>query len=118
MHVDKPVGIFSGRRHRLDPSGNLDFHNIKDIAATLAILGSSTLAMTGCGKEQQPATEVPGGDEATPADGADAGGEAKCGEGHEGDGHCGDDAAAGGGEASCSAEGGEGEASCSAEDGE
>ena len=81
--------------------------NIKDIAATLAILGSSTLAMTGCGKEQQPATEVPGGDEATPADGADAGGEAKCGEGHEGDGHCGDDAAAGGGEASCSAEDGE-----------
>ena len=88
--------------------------NIKDIAATLAILGSGTLVMTGCGKEQ-PATEVPGGDAATPADGAAdaAAAEASCAEGHTDEGHCGDDAA---GEGSCSAE--EGEGSCSAEEGE
>lgn len=92
--------------------------NIKDIAATLAILGSGAL-MTGCGKEA-PATEVPAGDEAAPpADGA----EAKCSADHAGESHCEgdtaggeDEAAAGGdaagGEASCSAKG-DGEASCS-----
>jgi hypothetical protein len=86
--------------------------NIKDIAATLAILGSGAL-MTGCGKDK-PATEVPAGDEAAPTDGA----EAKCSADHTEEGHCGDDAAApaeGGaeGEASCSAEGKEGgEGSC------
>ena len=89
--------------------------NIKDIAATLAILGSGALAMTGCGKDK-PATEVPAGDEAAPTDGA----EAKCSADHKEEGHCGDEAAApaeggdaGGGEASCSAEGKtEGEGSC------
>lgn len=81
--------------------------NIKDIAATLAILGSGAL-MTGCGKDK-PATEVPAGDEAAPTDGA----EAKCSADHKEDGHCGDDAAAPAeGEA---AAGAEGEASCSAE---
>ena len=77
--------------------------NIKDIATTLALLGSGTLVFTGCGKEQ-PATEVPGGDEAAaPADGA----EAKCGEGHTDEGHCGGDDA----EGSCSGDKAEG--SCS-----
>ena len=55
--------------------------NIKDIAATLAILGSGALAMTGCGKDK-PATEVPAGDEAAPTD---AGAEAKCSAGHTDD---------------------------------
>jgi uncharacterized low-complexity protein len=63
--------------------------NIKDIAATLAILGSGALVMTGCGKDK-PASEVPGGTEAAPTDAA----EAKCGEGHAEEGHCGDEAAA------------------------
>ena len=58
--------------------------NLKDIAATLAILGSGALVMSGCNKDQ-PATETP----------ADAGGAA--------------DAAAG--EGSCA--GAEGEGSCS-----
>ncbi len=80
--------------------------NIKDIAATLAILGSGVLA-TGCGKDA-PATEVPGG-EAAPA--ADA--EAKCSAGHSDEGHCGDAAApADDAEGSCSADA-EGEGSCS-----
>lgn len=79
--------------------------NIKDIAATLAILGSGAL-MTGCGKDK-PATEVPAGDEAAPTDGA----EAKCAAGHTEEGHCGDEAAAPAeGE---EAAGGDGEASCS-----
>lgn len=80
--------------------------NIKDIAATLAILGSGAL-MTGCGKDQ-PTTEVPGGSEATPTGDA----EAKCSADHKEEGHCGDEAAAGG---EGDAAGGEGEASCSAE---
>jgi hypothetical protein len=75
--------------------------NIKDIAATLAILGSGAL-LVGCGKDK-PATEAPGGAEAAPTD---AGGEAKCGEGHEGEGHCGEDKAEGGGEEA------DGEAAC------
>ena len=86
--------------------------NIKDIAATLAILGSGAL-MTGCGKDQ-PTTEVPGGSEATPTGDA----EAKCSAGHEGDSHCNGDAAGGEGDAAGGegdAAGGEGEASCSAE---
>lgn len=41
--------------------------NIKDIAATLAILGSGTLVI-GCGKG---VSDVPGGSEAAPSDGAD-----------------------------------------------
>ena len=88
--------------------------NIKDIAATLAILGSGALVMSGCGKDA-PATEVPG-EEAAPA--ADA--EASCAaDDHPDEGHCGDDAAGGdeaAGEGSCSGEGEE--ASCSAEAGE
>jgi len=89
--------------------------NIKDIAATLAILGSGALAMTGCG-DKKPATEVPGGDEAAPP--TDGGAEAKCSAGHTEEGHCGDEAAPaadgaeGEGEASCSAEG-KAEGSCS-----
>ena len=63
--------------------------NLKDIAATLAILGSGAL-LVGCGKDK-PATEVPAGDEA-------AGG---------------GDAAAGGEEASCSGDKTGEEASCS-----
>jgi hypothetical protein len=81
--------------------------NIKDIAATLAILGSGAL-MVGCGKDK-PATEVPTGDEAAPP--TDGAAEAKCGEGHTEEGHCGAEgeaAADGGGE-------GEGEGSCSAD---
>ncbi|MCX4247904.1 hypothetical protein [Paraliomyxa miuraensis] len=88
--------------------------NIKDIAATLAILGSGALVMTGCGKDK-PATEVPGGDaEVAPTGGDEAvppAGEASCGEGHTEEGHCGGEEAAGGGEASCGGEG-EGEGSC------
>lgn len=49
--------------------------NIKDIAATLAILGSGTLVI-GCGKRA--ATESPGGSEAAPADEADPMAEGKC----------------------------------------
>jgi len=68
---------------------NKTMANIKDIAATLAILGSGAL-LVGCGKDK-PATEVPAGDEA-------AGGEEKsCGA--EGEKSCGE------GEKSCSAEG-------------
>lgn len=81
--------------------------NIKDIAATLAILGSGAL-LTGCGKDK-PTTEVPGGTEAAPTDGA----EAKCAAGHTDEGHCGDAAASADdapeGEGSCSADG---EGSC------
>ncbi len=84
-----------------------DVMNIKDIAATLAILGSGALAMTGCGKDK-PATEVPAGDEAAAPTGE---GEAKCGEGHAGEGHCGDEAAAPAGEGEAAPEG-EGEGSC------
>ena len=94
--------------------------NIKEIATTLAILGTGSLAAMGCGKEQQPATEVPGDAAAAdPAADATDAGEATCSEGHEGEGHCegeaaeegGEEAAEEGGEASCSGE--EGEGSCS-----
>lgn len=80
-----------------------DIMNIKDIAATLAILGSGALVMTGCGKEK-PATETPGGAEATPEAGGDAA-EAKCGEGHTEEGHCGAAEEAAGGEGDAAAEG-------------
>jgi uncharacterized low-complexity protein len=56
--------------------------NIKEIAATLAILGSGTLMVTGCEKDK-PATETPGGDAAAPA------AEASCGEGKT-EGSCGE----------------------------
>jgi hypothetical protein len=76
--------------------------NLKDIAATLAILGSGALVMSGCGKDK-PATEVPAGDEAAPPSEGSCGAAAP--EGEEADPE---------GEASCSAaEGeGEGEGSC------
>jgi uncharacterized low-complexity protein len=59
--------------------------NLKDIAATLAILGSGVLVMSGCGKDK-PATEVPAGEGAAGEPGA----EGSCG---------GDKAAEGEGEA-------------------
>lgn len=87
--------------------------NLKDIAATLAILGSGALVMSGCGKDK-PATETPAGAEAAPTDGA----EGSCG-GEKAEGSCGGEKA----EGSCGAEGeeapaegeeaaAEGEASC------
>ncbi len=48
--------------------------NLKDIAATLAILGSGALVMSGCGKDK-PATETPA--DAGAAAG-DAAGEGSC----------------------------------------
>ena len=44
--------------------------NIKNIAATLAILGSVSFSLAACGKKNE-GTEVPAGDSATPA-GTDA----------------------------------------------
>jgi hypothetical protein len=70
--------------------------NIKEIAATLALLGSGSLMVTGCEKDA-PATETPGGDAAAPAT-PDAGGETKaegsCGEGKT-EGSCGEKKAEG-----------------------
>ncbi|HWB76252.1 MAG TPA: hypothetical protein VG755_14880 [Nannocystaceae bacterium] len=89
--------------------------NLKEIAATLAILGSGALLFSGCKKEGE-TTEVPGGDGAATGDAAgddgggdaaggdaggegggdaagEGGGEAKCGEGHTEEGHCGADTA-------------------------
>lgn len=67
--------------------------NFKNIAATLAILGSGAL-LVGCEKKGE-TTEVPGaadgagaGDAASDAAAGDAA-EAKCGEGHAEEGHCG-----------------------------
>ena len=89
--------------------------NLKEIATTLAVLGTGALTFTGCDKEK-PATEVP--DAAAPAATA---GEASCAAAeHPGEGHCGDAAAAegeGDAEGSCGAENegeGDGEASCGA----
>ncbi len=84
---------------------------LKDIATTLAVLGTGALVLTGCDKEK-PATEVP--DAAAPA--AEAG-EASCAaDDHPGEGHCGADGEAeeGDGEGSCGAEKAEegGEGSC------
>jgi uncharacterized low-complexity protein len=74
--------------------------NLKDIAATLAILGSGVLVMSGCGKDK-PATEVPAGDAA-----ADPAGEASCsGDKAAGEGSCSGDKAAGEGSCSAAAEG-------------
>ncbi len=71
--------------------------NIKHIAATLALLGTASFAVTGCGKKGGEGTEVPaeGGDKA------------------DGEGSCSGEKADG--EGSCSGEGGEG--SCSGEAG-
>ena len=78
--------------------------NLKDIAATLAILGSGTLVLGGCDKDK-PATEVPGGAiEAPSTDAADAMpdeatdetelGEASCSaDNHPEEGHCSGDTA-------------------------
>jgi len=85
----------------------------KDIATTLAVLGSGALLFTGCDKEK-PATEVP--DAAAPA--AEAGEGSCAADDHPGEGHCGGDAEEAEGEGSCGAEGGEGEGSCGAEGGE
>lgn len=86
--------------------------NLKEIATTLAVLGSGALALSGCEKDA-PATEVP---EAAAA--AGEAGEASCaadGEDHPADGHCGGDAADDA-EGSCGAEKTEeGEGSCGAE---
>lgn len=70
--------------------------NIKELAATLAILGSGTLVVTGCNKDK-PATETPGGDGAAATDGK---AEGTCGEGkaegeHKAEGTCGEGKAEG-----------------------
>ncbi len=80
--------------------------NLKDIAATLAILGSGALVMSGCSKDK-PSTEVPGADVAAPA-----AGEGSC-SGDKGEGSCSGDKAEGEGEGSCSGDKAEGEGSCS-----
>ncbi len=86
--------------------------NLKQIATTLAVLGTGAFALTGCDKEA-PATEVP--DAAAPAA---ADGEGSCAaDDHPGEGHCGGDGEEGEegeGEGSCGAEKaeGEGEGSC------
>jgi hypothetical protein len=81
--------------------------NLKDIAATLAILGSGALALGGCDKDK-PATEVPGAEApaAPEAPGAEGMGEASCSaDSHPEEGHCNGDKAEGEGEGSCSADG-------------
>ncbi len=78
--------------------------NLKEIATTLAFLGSGALVMTGCDKEK-PATEVP--EAAAPAGEA---GEASCAaDDHPAEGHCGGEKA----EGSCGGEKAEG--SCGGE---
>ena len=81
--------------------------NLKDIAATLAILGSVSFMATGCKKDS---SEVPAGD--------DAAAEKSCG-GDKAEGSCGGDKAEGScggdkaeGEGSCGGEHAEGEGSC------
>jgi hypothetical protein len=75
--------------------------NLKQIATTIALLGSGALALSGCEKDP-PATEVPGGE------GGDA--EASCAaDDHPADGHCGGDAAGGADEAVGDADDGLGE---------
>jgi len=69
--------------------------NVKHIAATLAILGSTSFALVGCKKE---GTETPAGDTAKPADGS-------CGE--KKDGSCGAGKDAPGGDAPADAPGGD-----------
>jgi len=89
--------------------------NVKNIAATLAILGSGALVI-GCSKDK-PSTEVPGDAEGTPtdvaapdADAASDAGEGKCGgEEHTGEGHCGGE---GEGEGEAAGDAAAGEGSC------
>ncbi|MGH1344020.1 MAG: hypothetical protein ACRBN8_20850 [Nannocystales bacterium] len=78
---------------------------LKDIASTLAVLGSGALFLSGCDKEK-PATEVP--DAAVPA--AEAGEGSCSADDHPADGHCGGDTADAEGEGSCGGEKAEGEA--------
>jgi len=82
--------------------------NLKDIAATLAILGSGALVMSGCGKDK-PATEVPAAEGEKAAEGScgDKAAEGSCGD-KAAEGSCGDKAAEGEGEAAAP----EGEGSC------
>jgi len=81
--------------------------NLKDIAATLAILGSGALVLSGCGKDA-PATEVPGGAAGDAAEGSCSGDKAEgsC-SGDKAEGSCSGDKA----EGSCSGDKAEG--SCS-----
>ncbi len=80
--------------------------NLKDIVATLAILGAGSLALTACEKE---------GATTTPDDAAAAEGEASCSGDKDAEASCSGEAAADG-EASCSGEAAaDGEASCSGE---
>jgi uncharacterized low-complexity protein len=79
--------------------------NLKQIAATLAVLGTSAFMVSGCNKDK-PATE-------NPTDAAEKAGEGSCGAEKGGEGSCG---AEKGGEGSCGAEKG-GEGSCGAEKG-
>lgn len=66
-----------------------DMNDFKTIAATLAILGSGTLA-TACDKKDSPATETPGSGGAAAKAEAGCGGEGGCGEGGCGaEGKCG-----------------------------
>ena len=66
--------------------------NLKQIATTIALLGSGALVLTGCDKDK-PSTDVPGGA------GGEAG-EAQCAaDDHPADGHCGGDNAGGADEA-------------------
>ena len=80
--------------------------NLKDIAATLAILGSVSFMVTGCKKDS---SEVPAGDEAA--------GEKSCG-GDKAEGSCGGDKAegsCGGDKAEGSCGGDKAEGSCGGE---
>ena len=78
--------------------------NYKHIATTIALLGSSTLVLTGCNK-QKGGTEVPGGE------GGEAG-EAQCAaDDHPAEGHCGGDSADGADAAEGDADEAEGAAS-------
>ncbi len=85
---------------------------LKDIASTLAVLGSGALFLSGCDKEK-PATEVP--DATVPA--ADAGEGSCAADDHPDDGHCGGDTAEAEaeGEGSCGGDKAEGEADAEGE---
>jgi hypothetical protein len=72
--------------------------NVKHIAATLAILGSSSFALVGCNKNKE-GTETPASDGAKP-------GEGSCG-GDKKEGNCGGAKDAPGGDAPADAAGGD-----------
>ncbi len=73
--------------------------NFKHIAATLALLGSASFAVTGCG-DKKDGTEVPGGDSAVEKAEGSCSGDS----GDKAEGSCSGEEGA---EASCSGEGGE-----------